>query len=239
MSEKKAHTLIERRHEAQKEGYSKYVGTVAYFLRDEHFDPRGYDQTRLTIVLATFLAYLYTRNWQFLLIGMLVWFLLESAVWALVGLLSPPIKAHLLAAESRDWEPLVDWIIFLFAFGFSISIIEFSIVNNGDGSIPPLGFPVTSADWGAAISVVLISLLSCYRPLYYWSFGLLQLTIWIAYFVVGTDLNFWIAIRASAAALYFYAWFMNPIAFSFSFNAVLSLAAGAFVFSLITGLVVV
>ena len=232
-------TLIQRRHEAQEAHQTDYSGIVAYLLKDSHFDPRGYDQTMLTIVLSTFLAYLYTRSWQFAIVGFIFWFLLESFVWFMIPFFSPVIKKHIEWVESRDFEPIIDWVFFIVSIFLSLCIIEFSIVNNGAGSIVPLDFPSTSGEWAGAIAVILVSLLSSFGPLYYISFGLLQLTIWLTYFALGTELQLWIAIRASVATLYYYVWFRNPIAFTFTFNAAFSLAAAAFVTSLITGLVVV
>lgn len=232
-------TLIQRRHEAKELMQSEYSATVAFLLKDTHFDPRGYDQTMLTIVLSTFLGYLYTRNWQFSVVGFIAWFLLESFVWFLLPFFSPVIKKHVEWVESRDFEPLLDWVFFIASLFLSLCVIEFSLVNNGAGSIVPLDFPSTSGEWVGAIVVLLVSLLSSFGPLYYISFGLLQLAIWITYFSLGTELQLWIAIRASVATLYYFVWFRNPIAFTFTFNAAFSLAAAAFVTSLITGLVVV
>lgn len=232
-------TLIQRRHAAKEAMQSEYSAIVAFILRDNHFDPRGYDQTMLTIVLSTFLAYLYTRSWQFAIVAFIAWFLLESLTWFFVPFFSSAIEKHLRWVESRDFEPILDWVFFIAALFVSLCAIEFSILNNGAGSIVPIDFPTTSGEWAGAVAVLLVSLLSSFAPLYYISFALLQLAIWLAYIAIGTDLYLWISLRASIATLYYYAWFRNPISFTFTFNAAFSLASATFILSLITGLVVV
>lgn len=217
---------------------SAFSAIVGYRLRETHFDARGYDQTMLTVVLATFLGYLYTRSWQIVGIGFIFWFLFESIVWFLIPVFSNAIKKHLHAVESRDYEPLLDWLFFVIALFFAICAIEFSLLNAGAGSIPPMNFPDTGGDWAAAIIVVLVSLLSAYQPIYFASALLLFGTIWIVYLFDQTDFHMWMALRATLATGYFYLWFLRPIAFHFAFNAAFSIASATLILSLLTGIIV-
>lgn len=230
--------LTTYKHKAAKEKQSEFSAIVGYRLKETHFDPRGYDQTMLTIVLATVLAYIYTRSWQIVGIGFIVWFLFESVVWFLVPAFSRAIMYHLYAVESRNYEPLLDWLFFVVSLFFVICAIEFSLLNDGAGSIVPMNFPSTAGEWAAAIIVVLVSLLSAFGPLYFVSGVLLLSTIWIVYLCDPTDFQFWMAIRATLATAYFYLWFLRPIAFHFAFNAAFSLATATLILSLLTGIIV-
>lgn len=226
-------------YNARQAGQSTYSAVVGFFLREKHFDPCGFDQTLLAITLCTFLAYLYTRSWAITAIAFVIFFLLESIVWFLLPLCSRAIKLHIMAVESRDYEPIIDWLNFVFSLLFAIGVIEFSILNLGAGSIPPLGFPSSVGDWAAAVIVLLVAFLSAFPNIYFFSGILLLATIWIVYLFQQTDFDLWVAIRASMATVYFYLWFRHPIAFHFGFNAAMSLAAGTLILSIITGLAIV
>jgi len=233
-----APTLQSFLHSAKNNHQSQFSAIVGFRLRETHYDSRGYDQTMLTIVLATFLGYLYTRSWQIVGIGFILWFLFESIVWFLIPVFSQAIKYHLHAVESRDYEPLLDWLFFVIGLFFAICVIEFSLLNSGAGSIAPMNFPSSAGDWAAAIAVVLVSLLSAYQPIYFLSAILLFATIWIVYLFDQTDFHYWTAIRATLATAYFYLWFLRPIAFHFAFNAAFAIASGTLILSLLTGIIV-
>ena len=233
-----APTLQSFLHKAKLDKESQFSAIVGYRLKETHYDARGYDQTMLTIVLATFLGFLYTRSWQIVGIGFIIWFLFESIVWFLIPVFSTAIKYHLHSVESRDYEPLLDWLFFVIALFFAICAIEFSLLNSGAGSIPPMNFPSSGSDWAAAIAVVLVSLLSAYQPIYFLSALLLFGTIWIVYLFDQTDFHFWTAVRATLATAYFYIWFQRPIAFHFAFNAAFAIASATLILSLLTGIIV-
>lgn len=232
-------TLVTYIHRARQAKQSVYSAVVGYKLREQHFDPRGFDQTLLAITLSTVLAYLYTRSWTIAAIGFVIFFLLESIAWFLLPVFSRAIKMHVSAVEARDYEPIVDWLVFVYALLFAIGAVELSILNLGAGSIAPFGFPATTSDWASAIAVVFVSMLSAFPNIYFLSGILLQATIWIVYLVVQTDFALWIAVRASASAIYFFIWFRHPIAFHFGFNAAISLTAATFIISIISGIAIV
>jgi hypothetical protein len=226
-----------RKFEAQSAGESDFSGAFAHVVKDKHFDPRGYDQVLLTICLTTYLAYLYTRSWPIVLAGFVVWFLWECIVWLLVSVFSPAVKRHVVSVESRDTELFADWILFLTALAFSIFTLNFTLVGFLGVSEELLHtFPHGFWDWVAVVAIVLVSLLSAFPDIFYRSAVFLLATIWIVYFCYGNDLQLYNALNATVATLWFYAWFMWPIAYYYLYNAFFLLLSSTFILSLITGL---
>lgn len=228
-------TLVMRQHEAAVAKQSFYSAAVAHILRDRHFDPLGYDQCNLAICLTTFLAYLYSRSWHAVLAGFVVWFLFESVVFFALPLFSRVIKHHVAAVESRDYEPIFDWLLFIGALALSVYALSSTILGAGIGSTPPSSFPSGAGEVGTLVAVILVSTLSVFPDIYFLSAGLLLTTIWISYALTASDFHLWNALRATLATVYFYAWFKHPIAYSFVYNGFMALAAAALILSLLTG----
>jgi len=232
-----ATTLITRFEEARTANppESEFSAKVKYVLFDAHFDPRGYDQCNLTIVLATFLGYLYSRNLLAVLIGFAAWFVYESVVWFFVPMFSPTIKRHLTVVESRDNEPVIDWILFMLSLATAWYILELTLVGEGWRNSAPADFPDNWAQWLALIVVVLVSLLSAFPDIFYLSAGLTLAAIFGVYFLNQSDFQLWTSLLAGVTVVYFYAWFKNPIAFHFVWNASFALFSALFITSLVHG----
>lgn len=227
-------TLVVRQHEAQLAQQSMYSASVSHILRDKHFDPRGYDQCNLVICLTTVLAYIYSRSAYLVLAGFVVWFLFESIVFFSLPLFSRAIKQHVQAVESRDYEPVFDWLLFLAALVTAYYALECTLLTFA----VPSTFPEGAGEWLTFIVVTLVSLLAVFPDIFFLSGGILLTTIWIAYALTASSLHLSIAVRATLATVYFYVWFRKPIAFSFLFNGFMSLLAASFTLSLLTGVVI-
>ena len=230
-------TLAAHQYNAQRDGHSMYSAAVAYVLRDRHFDPLGYDQCNLAICLTTFLIYLYSRSCYVALASFALWFVFESVVYsALLPLCSPAIRQHVVAVEARDYEPIIDWLLFALALALAVYALSSHTLL---ALTVPATFPSATEDWVALVVVPLVSTLAVFPDIFFLSGALLLAAIWLVYAfsspLLGA-LHLGLAIRASIATVYFYAWFRSPIAYSFVYNAFMSLFAAAFLLSLVSGL---
>lgn len=225
--------LVARQYEAKQAGDSVFSAAVSHVLRDIHFDPRGYDQCTLAITLTVFLAYLYSRSPYVVVLGFVAWFIFENVVWFALPLASPAISRHVVAVESRVNEPVFDWLLFLSSLGAAIYLFELTFVGEGVGATLPAAYPSSTGEWAALAVVSLAATLSAFVNFYYASFVLLQAAILGSYFFLQTDLQWWITVRAVVAVVYLYAWFLNPIAFHFQFNAFFALLAAVTLISVI------
>lgn len=232
-----ATTLVVRLHEAKTANppESVFSAKFKHVLWDVHFDPRGYDQCNLCIVVTTFLAFLYSRSLLAILIGFAAWFLYQSIVWFAIPMFSRTIKEHVAHVESRDNEPVVDWILFLLSAAVAWYIFEVSFIGHNLRRDTPDEFPETPRQWATLIIVVLVSLLSTFPDIYFLSCGLTLAAIFGTYFINPTDYQLTISLLAAVSVVYFYAWFKNPIAFHFTWNALFALFSALFIVGLLEG----
>jgi len=230
-------TLVTRLYEAKQANppESEFSAKVKHVLFDKHFDPRGYDQCNLAIVLATFLAFIYSRSLLSVLVAFVAWFVFESIVWFFVPLFSPAIKRHVEFVESRDNEPVIDWLLFVGSLASAWYILEFTFVGERWRTTAPDDLPRTAGQWAALIIVVLVSLLSAFPDIYFLSAGITLASIFGVYFLNQTEFQLWASMLATIAVVYFYVWFKNPIAFHFVWNGVFALLSALFISSLIEG----
>jgi len=227
---------VTRIHEATRVGESRFSGFVSHLLRDKHFDPRGYDLALLPMCLTTFLGYLYTRNWAVVLVAQVVYCLWERLVWSLLlPLCSPAIARHVAAVETHDAESLLDVVLLLLALLTSMYALDYTVL--GDGIDPRLvaHFPTTGWDWAAVGVLALVSCVSAFPDLFYRSALVTLLAIGTLALVYWNTLQTWNALIATLATLWFYAWFLWPVAYYHAYNAFFALLTAVFILSLLTG----
>lgn len=220
MSAKRPLTFLERQEEQISKGHSPLVAAIAHVLRDKHYDPVGYDQWYLAIVLATTLSYLYLRRWPLVLIGFVVWYTFENLMWYSVGIASRGLRNNLRATESRERELLIDPVVFLLTLAISVYIFDYSVVSLGAGATDMLPAVLSNADWIRAAIVVVLACWSGFIRTFWITLVLLLAAIWIIFAVdSGSPLQLWLAVRASGVVIFYYAWFIRPIARHFLYNA--------------------
>lgn len=214
---RRAKTFKERQHEAEKRRQSRFVAAIAHLVHDMHPDPAGFDQWYLAIVLATVLGFLYTRDVFLVIIVFSAWYFFENFVWLSLGHFSEGVHRHMHAAESHDRELIIDPIVFALALATAWYVFEVSFVRQLIGDVPVV--PISGGELLAGVFVALVSSFSGFPRAFWWMlFGTLA-AIWIVYAFDTSDLKLVLAITASATTLYFYLWFVRPIARHFLYNA--------------------
>jgi len=211
-------TYPERKQQQKDAGHGAFVAAIAHILRDKHADPAGYDQWYLSIVLVTTLSYLYVRSWSVLLFGFVVWYMFENLVWYSIGLFSQGIRNNLRCTESRERELLIDPAVFLMTLAASMYTFEISFVAQGAGA--SFDAALSTEQWLQAVVISILASWAGFMRGFWLTLLALLAAIWIIFALDSSNaLQLWIALRASAVALFYFAWFIRPIAMHFLYNA--------------------
>lgn len=224
---KRPKTHLERCSQARSKGFSALSGTIVHIVCDKGLHEEQLDPFYLTLLLVTFLVYLYTRRWEWVLVAFVVYYALENVLFFGAKVLHGHIGAYLHRHFSRTDELLTDPIVFALALLVAGYLLELS------------AFAVGAVPSGAArtLAVALVALLSVFSRLYTLSAGALLVTIWIVYATQSATAGaLEQALVATVGTLFLYAWFVRPINSHYIFNALFCLLHAAFFAALFTGI---
>jgi len=220
-------TLIQRRDAASKAGASPIAATIVHIVADRHLAEAHEDPFYLALLLVTFLVYLYTRRWEWVLVAFVVYYALENLLFFAAKAFHGYVGSFFHKYESRTDELLTDPIVFALALLAAGYVYELS------------AFQVAAVPAGAArtLAVALVALLAGFSRLYTVASIALVATIWIVYFtqtsVPGALEQ---ALAATVTALGLFLWFLRPINRHYIFNALYALFYTTFFTAILTGI---
>ena len=220
-------TLVQRRDHAARNGASPIAATVVHVVADRHLLEAEHDPFYLALLLVTFMVYLYTRAWQWVLVAFVVYYALENVLYFGAKALHGYVGSYIHKYESRTDELLTDPIIFALALLTAAYVYEYS------------AFSTAAVPSGAlrTLAVSLVALLSGFARLYVAGVVALVVTIWIVYFTqTATTGALDQALVATVTALGLNLWFLRPINHHYIFNALYALLYTTFFAAVLTGI---
>ena len=220
-------TLMQRQAHAAKKGAKPIAATIVHIMADRKMAESDADPFYLTLLLVTFMVYLYTRRWEWALVGFLVYYTVENVLFFAARTFDSYVGRWVLQHQSRTDELLTDPIIFALALLVAAYVFDAS------------AFSVAAVPAGAirTLAVSLAALASMFSRIFYLSLALLLATVWVVYFtqtaVPGALEQ---ALAATITAIGLYLWFLRPINCHYVFNAVYALLYTVFFSAVLTGI---
>ena len=223
-----AKSLLQYQYDAERSGDSRVAATLSYVLRETHPDPVGHDPWLLPLLLVPFLVQYYLRRWEFALVSVLIFYFVESTAWVLL-MKWKGVARNLLVVEHRNHSLVVD--PFVAVFGILLA----SYVNHlFDLTAASAELSATFLLQVGAIAVTVS--LAGFRRLYYASFLVLTLLIWLVHTINEQPDTLGTHLVAFVSAFAFYAWFLAPIHSSYLYNAAYAIPYYALIVSVLFGL---
>jgi len=222
-----AKTLVQRMDHAHKHGCGKYAATVVHVVADRNLAEAQADPFYLSLLLLTFLVYLYTRRWEWVLVAFVVYYALENVLYFGAKALHGYVGSRFQKYESRTDELLTDPIVFAFALLTAAYVFEFS------------AFVTTATSAGAlrTLAVALTAVLAGFSRLYTVAAVALVVVIWVVYATQTSSPGaLEQALAATVTSLGLFLWFLRPINHHYIFNAFYALLYTNFFVSLLTGI---
>lgn len=223
----KPKTLIQRMDHAHKHGHGKYAATVVHVVADDNLTESKADPFYLSLLLVTFLVYLYTSRWEWVLVAFVVYYALENVLYFGAHAFHSYIGSRFQKYESRTDELLTDPIVFALALLVAAYVYDFSV------------FSVASVPSGAVrtLAVTLTAALAGFSRLYTISAIALVVVVWIVYATqTSTPGALEQALAGTVTVIGLFLWFLRPINHHYIFNAFYALLYTAFFVSLLTGI---
>lgn len=220
-------TLTERRFKAENAGHGPIAAAVVHMLVDKRHRESSADPFYLALVLSTFLVYLYTRQWEWVLVAFAIYYVLESALFFAARAFNSHVGSYIHKYYSRANELVADPIVFALALLTTSYVLDSSALTTA--AVP--------SGTLRALFVGLATLPSAFSRAYFISLAILILVIWIVYFTqAGTPNALEQALVASAGSVFVYLMFLRPINHHYLFNALFALLYIGLFSAILTGI---
>ena len=220
-------TLLQRKDQATRAGYGAFPATIVHIVADRALHEASHDPFYLALVLLVFLVYLYTRQWEWVLVWFVIYYIIENVCFFGARAFHPFIGTYIQRYESRSDELLTDPIIFLITLATASYVYEASV------------FQTAAVPAGAlrTFFVASVAMLSAFSRLYFVSLFLTMAAVWIVYFTQSSvPESLEQALVATLTVGCIFLWFIRPINCHYLFNAIYLVLFTLFFAGLLTGI---
>lgn len=215
-------TFVERLAHAERDGYGTYAAAAVHMIHDRPLEDSHYDPFCATLVCGTALFYLYTLRWEWALLGFVLYYFLETAVFLLSRVVHGHVGNLLHSCESRMDELMTDPVV----FGLTLWAAHWCFVGSG--------LVALTADPLGAVFVVPGVLLLMFTRTYWLGVILPVVAAWV-YFLASGSSDVAHPLLATGVSLYTGAWFLCVINSHYVFNALYAILFWALFVALLRG----
>lgn len=230
-----AKNLAEYRADARSKGQPAFFGNLSYLAKEYSSVVHAADMWNLPIILFTTFAYLYTRNASLTFLAVAIAYFLGYVFYLLVASLTRGTIAQVDETHEIFGSLLSDIILAGLSFLVVFFILEYTFIGAEFTREQGELFQTTYI----TVLVLLLSLLSGFVTIYWLSLILLLGGIWLLCLSNSGRADpepryaVYVAMRATAFTLAYYAAFIAPLRKSFVYNAFLSVGVVTWIAALL------